>query len=67
VKDVLKTIIEKGRFAQWLGIIVCGGIAYAGGEGGWLDSKEVVEIVSYGVMLAGGIELMKQLGGKGIE
>ncbi len=67
MKEVIKTIIEKGRFAQWLGIVICGGIAYAGGEGGWLSSEEIVKVVGYGVGLAGGIELMKQLGGKGIE
>ena len=62
---LFKVIVEKGRFAQWLGLIICGVVAYFGGSGGWLSGEEVVRVVMYGVGLAGGVELMKLLKGSG--
>jgi len=63
VKEILAAIVERGRFAQWLGIIICGAVALCGGYGGWLNSGEIVKVVMYGIGLAGGVELMKLLKG----
>lgn len=63
MNSIWGTIIEKGRFAQWLGLIICGAVALSGGIGGWLTGEEVIKVVAYGVGLAGGVELMKLLKG----
>lgn len=61
-KKIWLLIIEKGRFAQWLGILMCGLVAIVGGSMGWLDANSVQQITLYGVSLAGGIELLKRVG-----
>ena len=60
---IWRLIVEKGRFAQWLGLAMCGAVALSGGIGGWLKGDEILQIVGYGVGLAGGVELMKLLKG----
>lgn len=62
--SIWKVIVEKGRFAQWLGLVICGAVALCGGRWGWLDSNEILEVVKYGVFLAGGVELAKLLKGE---
>ena len=64
--EVLKTIIEKGRFAQWLGILITGAVGIVGGLCGFLNGAEIVKIILAGVGLAGGVELMKQLKGSDV-
>jgi len=62
MNELSKLIVEKGRFAQWLGLIMCGTIAGVGGAQGWLNGAEVKGIVTLGVLLAGGVELAKIVG-----
>ena len=66
MNSLLQLIIEKGRFAQWLGLLICGAVSLCGGMQGWLTGEEVIKVVMYGVGLAGGVELMKLIreGGK---
>lgn len=63
MNELLKLIVEKGRFAQWLGIVICGVIAGLGGVQGWLVGDEIIKVVGYGIMLAGGVELAKLVKG----
>lgn len=62
MNELWKLIVEKGRFAQWMGLIICGVVATWGGAGGWLNGIEVVRVVTLGVLLAGGVELAKIVG-----
>lgn len=55
-------IVEKGRLAQWLGILITGIVGIVGGLYGFLNGAEIVKIILAGVMLAGGVELVKRIG-----
>lgn len=64
MESIWSKIVDKGRLAQWLGIVIAGGVAISGGFGGFLNGEEIVRVVLAGIGLAGGVELMKQLSGK---
>lgn len=59
---ILMVIFEKGRLAQWLGILMCITVALAGGFAGFLAGAEIIKIVYAGVGLAGGVELIRKMG-----
>ena len=61
--SIWQLIVEKGRFAQWLGIVICGAVSLIGGTMGFLNGEQIIQVVGMGVGLAGGVELMKQLKG----
>jgi len=63
--EVLKLIIEKGRICQWLAI--SGGVVVSIwlGLAGKIGAGEIVEIMKWAFLIAGGVEFIKIL--RGIE
>jgi len=54
-------VVERGRLCQWLVIVGCIIVSLCGGFNKFLQAEHITKIMLYAVVVAGGIECIKQL------
>jgi len=54
-------VVEKGRLCQWLVIVGCIVVSLCGGFAKFLEADHITKIMLYAVVVAGGVEVIKQL------